>query len=76
MYFNLYGVGIKGERGGDNWHMNTTIIPDSTKQTKRDKKSLRHVAMVAKFWDGNKQIKSLLSLFALFQTSPILFNFI
>ena len=35
-----------------------------------------HVAMVAKFLDDNKPIKSLKSLFALFQTSPILFNFI
>ena len=39
-------------------------------------KSLRHVAMVAKCLDDNKPIKSLKSLFALFQTSPILFNFI
>ena len=39
-------------------------------------KSLRHVAMVTKFLDDNKPIKSLKSLFALFQTSPILFNFI
>ena len=30
-------------------------------------KSLRHVAMVAKFLDDNKPIKSLKSLFALFQ---------
>ena len=42
----------------------------------REEKSLRHVAMVAKFLDDNKPIKSLKSLFALFQTSPILFNFI
>ena len=41
----------------------------------REEKSL-HVAMVAKFLDDNKLIKSLKSLFALFQTSPILFNFI
>ena len=40
----------------------------------REKKSLRHVAMVAKFSDDNKLIKSLKSLFALIQTSPILFN--
>ena len=39
-------------------------------------KSLHHVAMVAKFLDNNKPIKSLKSLFALFQTSPILFNFL
>ena len=39
-------------------------------------KSLRHVAMVAKFLDDNKAIKLLKSLFALFQTSPILFNLI
>ena len=30
LYFNLCGVGIKGERRGNNWPMNT-IIPDSTK---------------------------------------------
>ena len=35
---------------------------------------LRHVARVAKFWDDNKPIKPLKSLFALFQTSSILFN--
>ena len=39
-------------------------------------KLLRYVAMVAKFLDDNKPIKSLKSLFALFQTLPILFNFI
>ena len=32
--------------------------------------------MVAKFLDNNKPIKSLKSLFALFQISPILFDFI
>ena len=42
----------------------------------RQDKSLRHVAMVAKLLDDNKPKKSLKSLFALFQTSPILFNFI
>ena len=42
----------------------------------RKEKSLRHVAMVAKVLDDNKPKKSLKSLFALFQTSPILFNFI
>ena len=42
----------------------------------REEKSLRHVAMVAKFLDDNKPIKSLKSLFALFQSSPILFTFI
>ena len=42
----------------------------------REEKSLRHVAMVAKCLDDNKPIKSLKSPFALFQTSPILFNFI
>ena len=35
-----------------------------------------HVAMVAKFLHDNKPIKSLKSLFELFQTSPILSNFI
>ena len=42
----------------------------------REQKSLRHVAMVAKFLDDNKPIKSLKSLFALLKTSPILLNFI
>ena len=42
----------------------------------RKEKSLRHVAMVGKVLDDNKPKKSLKSLFALFQTSPILFNFI
>ena len=44
--------------------------------TYREEKLLRHIAMVAKFLDDNKPIKSLKSLFALFQTSPTLFNFI
>ena len=39
-------------------------------------KSSRYVAIVAKFLDDNKPIKSPKSLFALFQTSPILFSFI
>ena len=42
----------------------------------REERLLRHVAMVAKGLNDNKLIKSLKSLFALFQTSPILFNFI
>ena len=42
----------------------------------REETSLRRVAMEAKFLDDNKPKKSLKSLFALFQTSPILFNFI
>ena len=42
----------------------------------REEKLLRHVAMVAKVLDDNKPKKSLKSLFALFQTSPIPFNFI
>ena len=42
----------------------------------RQEKSLRHVAMVAKFLDDNKPKRHLKSGFALFQTSLILFNFI
>ena len=42
----------------------------------REEKSLHHVAVVAKFLDDNKLIKSLKSLFALFQTSPILLNWL
>ena len=41
----------------------------------REEKLLRHVAMVAKFLDDKKPIKSVKSLLAPFQTSPILFNF-
>ena len=44
--------------------------------TNSEEKSLHHVAMVAKSLDDSKLIKSLKSLFALFQTLPILFNFI
>ena len=40
----------------------------------REEKSLCHITMVAKFLDDNKPVKSLKSLFALFQISPILFN--
>ena len=42
----------------------------------REEKSLRHVAMVAKFLDDNKRKINLKSKFALFQTSSILFNFV
>ena len=41
-----------------------------------EEKSLHHIAVVAKFLDDNKLIKSLKSLFALFQTSPILLNWL
>ena len=46
------------------------------KEAYREEKTLRHVAMVAKFLDDNKPIKSLKKLFVLFQTLPILFSFI
>ena len=42
----------------------------------REEKSLRHVAMVAKFLDDNKPKRHLKSGFAQFQTSSILFDFI
>ena len=42
----------------------------------REEKSLRHVDMVAKFLDDKQQKIHLKSIFALFQTSSILFNFI
>ena len=44
--------------------------------TVREEKSLRHVAMVAKFLDDNKSKRHSKSGFELFQTSSILFNFI
>ena len=40
----------------------------------REEKSLRHVAMVAKFLDDKKPKRHLKSGFALFQTTSILFN--
>ena len=40
----------------------------------REEKSLRHVAMVAKFLDDNKSKRHLKSGFALFQNLPILFQ--
>ena len=46
------------------------------KEPNREEKSLRHVAMVAKFLDDNKPKVHLKSKFALFKTSSILFNFI
>ena len=52
--------------------INLSFLPN----TNREEKSLRHVSMVAKFLDDNKTKKSLKSLFALFQTSSILFSFI
>ena len=45
-------------------------------QNNREKKSLRHVAMVANFLNDNKLKTSLKSEYALSQTSSILFNFI
>ena len=45
-------------------------------QYNREEKSLRHVAMVAKFLDDSKPKIHLKRAFALFQTSLILFNFI
>ena len=58
-------------------------VPDKEGRTRlvlthpnREDKSLRHASMVAKFLDDNKPKKSLKSLFAPFQTSPILINFI
>ena len=44
--------------------------------TNGEEKSLRHVAIVVKVLDDNKPIKSLKSLFALFQTLLILLSFI
>ena len=41
----------------------------------RDEKSLRHVAMVAKFLDDKEPKIHLKSEFILFQTSSIAFNF-
>ena len=45
-------------------------------QNNREEKSSRQVAMVARVLDDDKPIKSLKSVFALFQASPILFNFV
>ena len=53
-----------------------TAQPLSALLKYREEKSLRHVAMVAKFLDDNKPKRHLKSGFTLFQTSSILFNFI
>ena len=52
------------------------ILPYKGVLKYREEKSLRHVALVAKFLDDSEPIKSLKSLFALLQTSPIFFSFI
>ena len=54
-------------------HMATLVL---WSRDNREEKSLRHVAMVAKFLDDNKPKRHLKSGFALFKTSSILFNFI
>ena len=46
------------------------------KRPRNKEKSLRHVAMLAKFLNDNKSKRHLKSGFALFQTSSISFNFI
>ena len=46
------------------------------KSYNKKEKSLRHVAIVAKFLDDNKPKRLLKCEFALFQTLSILFNFI
>ena len=45
-------------------------------QNNTEEKSSHHVAMVARVLDDDKPIRSLKSVFALFQASPILFNFV
>ena len=52
------------------------VFYDIVTVVNKEEKSLCYVAMVAKFLDDNKPIKSLKSLFALIQTLAILFNFI
>ena len=47
-----------------------------TSVSNREEKSLRHVAMVAKFLDDNKPKIDLKREFALFQTSTTFFNFV
>ena len=58
------------------FHETSLAVRSKERGLYREEKSFHHVAMVAKFLDDNKPIKSLKSLFVLFQTSPILFNFI
>ena len=47
-----------------------------TSVSNREEKSLRHVAIVAKFLDDNKPKIDLKREFALFQTSTTFFNFV
>ena len=58
------------------FHETSLAVRSKERGLYREEKSFHHVAMVAKFLDDNKPIKSLKSLFALFQSSPILFTFI
>ena len=49
---------------------------ENSKLSNREEKSLRYLAIVAKFLDDSKPKTALESKFALFQTSLILFNVI
>ena len=49
---------------------------ENSKLPNGEEKSLRYLAIVAKFLDNNKPKTALESKFALFQTSSILFDFI
>ena len=53
-----------------------SVCPSDIVDVYRQEKSLRHVAMVAKFLDDNKPKRRLKCGFALFQTSSSLLNFI
>ena len=50
------------------------VIEVDSGTSNREEKSFRHVAMVAKLLDDNKPKIHVISKFALFQTSSILFN--
>ena len=87
--FSKRDFSLRGNREGGRESYNNSYVPKLSGEFKnvgvcpRDKvdvygeeKSLRHVAMVAKFLDDNKPKRHLKCGFVLFQTSSSLLNFI
>ena len=82
--FSLRGNPEGGRESYNNSHVpklsgelkSVSVCPRDKVDVYREEKSLRHVAMVAKFVDDNKPKRRLKCGFALFQTSSSLLNFI
>ena len=84
LFFSLRGNPEGGRESSNNSHVpkrcgefkSVSVCPGDKVDVYREKKSSRHVAMVAKFLDDNKPKRRLKCGFALFQTSSNLLNFI